>query len=47
VIHAVLDLTGIGSALDLRKRVEVSTPAGITRVRVEPEEVQVTFPPKG
>jgi len=45
-IHVVLDLTGIGSAKDLHKRVEVSTPAGVTRIRIEPEEVQVVFPAK-
>ena len=43
-IRVLVDLTGIGAAHDLRKRIEVSTPAGITHVRVEPEEVQVIFP---
>jgi YbbR domain-containing protein len=45
-IHVVLDLTGIGSAQDLSKRVEVSTPAGVTRIRVDPEEVRILFPSK-
>ena len=45
-IRVMMDLTGIGAAHDLRQRVEVSTPAGITHVRADPEEVQVTFPPK-
>lgn len=45
-IRVMVDLTGIGAAHDLRQRIEVSTPAGITHVRVDPEEVQVTFPPK-
>lgn len=45
-IHVVLDLTGISSAQDLSKRVEVSTPAGVTRIRVDPEEVRILFPPK-
>jgi YbbR domain-containing protein len=45
-IHVVLDLTGIGSAQDLRKRIDVSTPAGVKAVRADPEEVQVAFPPK-
>lgn len=45
-IRVLVDLTGIGAAHDLRKRIEVSTPAGVTRVRVEPEEVQVVFPSK-
>ena len=44
-IRVLVDLTGIGAAHDLRKRIEVSTPAGITHVRVYPEEVQVIFPP--
>jgi len=45
-IRVLVDLTGIEAAHDLRKRIEVSTPAGVTRVRVEPEEVQVVFPPR-
>jgi len=45
-IRVLVDLTGIEAAHDLRKRIEVSTPAGVTRARVEPEEVQVVFPPK-
>ncbi len=43
-IRALVDLTGIGAAHDLRKRIEVSTPAGVTHVRVDPEEVQVVYP---
>jgi YbbR domain-containing protein len=43
-IRAMVDLTGIGAA-HLLKRVEVSTPAGVTHVRVLPEEVQVILPP--
>ncbi|HWX19807.1 MAG TPA: CdaR family protein [Candidatus Binatia bacterium] len=46
-IRVLLDLTGIGAAQALRKRIEVSTPPGITHVRVYPEEVQVFFPSKG
>jgi YbbR domain-containing protein len=45
-IRVLVDLTGIEAAHDLRKRIEVSAPAGVTRVRVYPEEVQVVFPPK-
>ncbi len=45
-IRVLVDLTGIEAAHDLRKRIEVSTPAGVTHVRVDPEEVQVIFPPK-
>ncbi|HYG36847.1 MAG TPA: CdaR family protein [Clostridia bacterium] len=43
-IRVMVDLTGIGAAHDLRKRIEVSTPAGVTHVKVDPEEVQVIFP---
>jgi len=44
-IRALVDLTGIESAKDLRKRIEVSVPAGISQVRVSPAEVRV-LPPK-
>ena len=44
-IRAIVDLTGVGVARDLRKRIEISVPAGITPLRVMPEEVQVIFPP--
>ena len=44
-IQAAVDLTGVGTARDLRKRVQVSVPAGITYLRVAPEEVQVIYPP--
>ena len=45
-IRVLVDLTGIQAAHDLKKRIEVSTPAGVTHVRVDPEEVQVVFPPR-
>ena len=45
-IRAIVDLTGVAVARDLRKRVEVSVPAGVTHLRVAPEEVQVIFPPE-
>ena len=45
-IRALVDLTGIGAAHDLRKRIEVSTPTGVTLLKVYPDEVQVIFPPK-
>jgi len=45
-IRVIVDLTGIESARDLRKRIDVSTPAGVTHVRVDPEEVAVTILPK-
>jgi YbbR domain-containing protein len=43
-IRALVDLTGVAAARDLRKRVEVSVPAGVTFISVAPEEVQVDFP---
>lgn len=45
-LRVLVDLTGIQAAQGLRKRLEVSTPPGITYVRVYPEEVQVIFPPR-
>jgi YbbR domain-containing protein len=45
-IRAIVDLTGVTAARDLRKRIEVSVPAGITHMHVVPEEVQVVFPPE-
>jgi YbbR domain-containing protein len=43
-IRAIIDLTDVSSARDLRKRIHVSTPAGITHVRVEPPEVRISIP---
>ena len=45
-IRVIVDLTGIEGTGGLRKRIEVSTPSGVTHKRVEPEEVEVRFPPK-
>jgi YbbR domain-containing protein len=46
-IRALIDLTGIESApRGLTKRIEVTTPAGITFVHVIPVEVEVIVPPK-
>ncbi len=45
-IRVIVDLTGIEAAHDLKARIEVSTPAGVSHVKVDPEEVQVIFPPK-
>ena len=46
-IRALVDLTGIESApRGMKKRIEVTTPAGITFVRVVPPEVDVIVPPK-
>jgi YbbR domain-containing protein len=44
-IRATVDLSGVATARDLHKRVEVSVPAGVALIRVAPEEVQVIFPP--
>lgn len=44
-IHVMVDLTGIETARDLRKRLDVSVPAGVTVVRVVPTEVRVLVPP--
>ena len=46
-IHALVDLTGIEAARALTKRIQISTPPGITYDSVEPTmEAQVTVPPK-
>ena len=44
-IRAFVDLTGIESAQQLQRRVEVSMPSGLTLVSVEPSEVDVVVPP--
>ena len=46
-IKVIVDLTGVEAARDLTKKIEVSTPAGVTHVRVAPQEVQVIIPPRG
>jgi YbbR domain-containing protein len=45
-VRVSVDLTGIQAAQDLRKRIDVATPPGVSYVRVEPQEVQVIFPSK-
>jgi hypothetical protein len=45
-IHVTVDLTDIQSARGLRKRVDVSTPTGVTIVSVTPQEVDIVVPPK-
>ena len=48
-IRATVDLTDIEIAKDskdLKRQVEVSAPAGITLVRVEPQTVGVIIPPR-
>ena len=46
-IRALVDLTGLEAAGNVTKRIEVSTPAGVTHVHVVPPEVKVLFPSKG
>lgn len=43
-IHPVVDLTGIATADNFYRRVEVTTPPGVTLLSVEPDEVRVQFP---
>lgn len=43
-IRVLVDLTGIEPIVGLRKRIEVSTPPGVTHVRVIPEDVLVISP---
>src|SRR3954463_5451365 len=43
-IRVLVDLTGIEPIVGLRKRIEVSMPAGVTLVRIIPEEVLVISP---
>jgi len=45
-IRVLVDLTGVEAAKDLKKRVDVSTPPGITFVSAVPAEVDVMVPPK-
>ncbi len=45
-IRVIVDLTDIEEAQGLKKRIEVSTPPGISLVRVFPSEVQIVFPPR-
>ena len=44
-IRVMVNLTGIESAKDLNRRVDVSVPWGVTLVRVEPQKVGVIMPP--
>lgn len=43
-IRVTVDLTDIESAKDLRKRVDVATPPGITFVLAEPASVEIVMP---
>ena len=44
-IRAFVDLTGIESAQQLQRRVDISMPSGLALVGVEPPEVDVVVPP--
>jgi hypothetical protein len=45
-IRATVDLTGVTTARELRKPVQISVPPGVTCTRIVPAEVQVIFPPE-
>ena len=45
-IRPMVDLTDIAAAKDLNRRVDVSTPAGVTLISVTPPRVGVILPPK-
>ena len=44
-IRATVDLTDVESARELKRRVDVSVPSGITLVSVEPAKVGIIIPP--
>jgi YbbR domain-containing protein len=41
-VRVLVDLSDLAVLQDSRKRIEVSTPAGVSHVRVDPEDVLVT-----
>ena len=45
-IRVLVDLSDPASLHDSRRKIEVSTPAGLSHVRVDPQEVQISTPPK-
>ena len=45
-IRATVDLTDIDSGRDLKRRVDVSVPSGVTLISVEPARVGVLIPPR-
>jgi hypothetical protein len=44
-VHALVDLTDIEAARNLQRRVDITTPTGVTLVNVNPAEVNVVIPP--
>ncbi len=44
-VHAVVDLTGINLARDLHVPVEISAPANVTIISVDPASVLIIIPP--
>jgi YbbR domain-containing protein len=44
-IRATVDLTEIDAAKELKRRVDVSVPSGITLLKVDPPQVGVVIPP--
>jgi hypothetical protein len=40
----MVDLTGLESGTDVRRRIELSTPPGVKHVKVNPKEARVIFP---
>ena len=45
-IHAFVNLTGVDSAHDLQRTVEVSLPRGVTLISIDPPQLIVTIPKK-
>jgi len=45
-LRALVDLTGVETNGNFRRPIEISAPAGVTLLRVLPQEVQVTPPPR-
>lgn len=45
-IRATVDLTDIDAGKDLKRRVDVSVPSGVTLINVDPPRVGVLIPPK-
>jgi hypothetical protein len=45
-VRVLVDLSNPGKLPELTRKIEVYTPAGLTHVRVDPEEVQIIIPAK-